>query len=292
MSDIKELADPMPDGIHTHFDYRPEPMRLSPNGAKKLLPPSTPSKFDEYRRNPPGPKRVWDFGSVAHTMVLGEGDRFLVLDPDVHGLKKDGTVAAEPRATAAWKTAELDARAEGLIPIHVDDYRKAVEMAQKIHEHEDAGPLLADGDAEAWMYWTDPGTGQGLRQRVDWMTRRDRLTIVEYKTAADASQDVFPRRAFKFGYHIAAAFSVMGVKALGLEEDPDYVIVAQEKERPYDACVHRFDDDALRYGCQQVREAIAVFRRCMESGSWPGYPSGINSIPLPVWLIDDEMEIA
>ncbi len=285
------MTEPMPDGVHTHFDYRPEPDRLSPNGAKKLLPPSTPARFAYDRQHPQEPKRVFDFGKVAHKLVLGEGDQFLVLDPEIHGLKKDGTPAENPRATGIWKEVEANARAEGLTPIHVDDYNKAVEMAQVVHQHETAGPLLAEGDAEVWFYWTDEGSGQKLRQRIDWITRANgRITIVEYKTTADASPEAFGRTVFKLGYHIACAFAVKGAKALKLDDAPEYKIVAQEKEPPYDLTVHSLDLEAFSFSCRQMREAIAIYQRCMKAGVWPGYPVETNWIPQPVWAIE-EMEI-
>lgn len=286
------MTEPLEDGIHTYFDYRPEPDRLSPNGAKKLLPPSTPARFDYDRTHPQKDKRVFDFGKVVHKLVLGEGDQFLALDPQIHGLKKDGTPAENPRATGTWKDAEANARAEGLTPIHVDDYRKAVEMAQVAHQHETAGPLLAEGDAEVWMYWTDEASGQKLRQRLDWITRPNgHLTIVEYKTAADASPEAFGRTVFKLGYHIACAFAVKGAMALGLDTSPEYKIVAQEKEPPYDLTVHSLDLEAFNYSCRQMREAIATYQRCMKAGVWPGYPVETNWIPQPAWVIE-EMEFA
>lgn len=286
------MSEPLPDGVHpSSVGYFPDPTRLSPNGAKRLLPPSTPKKFDEYRKNPPPPKRVWDFGTVAHKLVLGEGDQFLVLDPEIHGLKKDGTVADNPRATAGWKEAETRARAEGLTPIHVDDYRKALAMAQVVHQHETAGPLLADGDAEEWLYWTDRESGQKLRQRIDWKTRSNgRLTIVEYKTAAEAYPDLFSRRAYKLGYFLAFAFAVSGAQALGLDESPDYVFIAQEKESPYDLTVCEPDDEARHYSRRQMQQVIELYQRCTEANMWPGYPPGRHPISLPLYAFDDEME--
>lgn len=278
------------DGVHSHFDYRPEPNRLSPNGAKKIL--KSPARFDYDRKHPQEPKRAFDFGAVAHKLVLGEGHQFLILDPERHGLKKDGTVADNPRATTSWKEAETNARADGLVPIHIDDYRKAVEMADAVHAHETAGPLLADGDAEVWLYWTDLKSGQKLRTRLDFISAIEGpLTIVEYKTVVDASPEGFARSVFKFGYHIAAAFAVAGVKA-HLHENPRYLIVAQEKEPPYLSCVHALDVEAFSYGCQEMQEAIAIFKRCREADKWPGYPLGTNMIPLPAWAISDEMEFS
>lgn len=288
------FPEPLGDGVHpASLGYTPDPTRLSPNGAKKLLGPGGPAKFDWARRHPQKTKPAWDFGIVAHKLVLGEGDQFLVLDPEIHGLKKDGMVADNPRATATWKTAESNAREEGLTPIHADDYHKAMEMAQVVHQHETAGPLLAEGDAEVWLYATDPDTGQRIRLRADWITRKDgRTWIVDYKTAADASPETFGRRSVDYGYHIQAAFSIVAARALGLDKNPRCVFICQDKEPPYLPVVNELDAEALSLGCRRMREAIAIYQRCIETCQWPGYPLGINQIALPAWAIDEEMEFS
>lgn len=288
---VAQPGSPLADGVYpASLGYFPDPTRLSPNAAKRLLPPSTPKKFDEWRKNPPEVKKAWDFGKVAHKLVLNEGDQFLVLDPDIHGLKADGTSAAQPTSTASWKQAETRARAEGLTPIHVDDYRKALAMAEVVHQHPTAGPLLSQGVAEQWLYWTDEESGQKLRQRIDWMHQRDgRLTIVEYKTAAEADPDRWPRRAFKLGYFLAYAFAVMGAKTLGLAKDPDYVFIAQEKEPPYDLVVYEPDIEASAVARRQMRQVIATYQQCMKTQEWPGYPMGRVPLSPPPWEID-EME--
>lgn len=287
------MTGPLADGIHpASLGYQADPTRLSPNGAKKLLPPSTPARYDWDRTHRPEPKRIWDFGTVAHKLVLGEGDQFLILDPQIHGLKKDGCVADNPRATTTWKQAEANARAEGLAPIHVDDYGNAVAMAQAVHQHPTAGPLLADSQAEQWLYWHDPESGQGLRTRLDSMKIDDgRLTICEYKTAVDASPEVFGRRLFDYGYHIAAAFAVAAAKALGIDGAPAYYFIVQEKEPPYLTSVCELDPEAALFGERQMREAIRIYQQCKEADHWPGYPLGINTIPLPLWAVDDDEEM-
>lgn len=280
------MSDPRPDGVYPpSLGYEPDPTRLSPNGAKKLLEPGGPAKFDWARKHPQKTKREWDFGRVAHKIILGEGDEFLVLDPQIHGLKKDGEVAANPRATATWALAETKARAEGLTPIHADDYRKAIEMANVVHEHPLAGPLLAEGSAENWLYATEPETGQGLRMRTDWMTRRDRLYAIEYKSAADAEPKAFARKAYDFGYHVAFAFAVTMAQLLELDDAPAYLVIAQEKAPPYLVSVNEFDSDAYTLGMRQMQQAIALYRECCETGVWPGYPPEIHSLSLPAWAL-------
>ena len=93
-------------GIST-ADYHADRSSLSCSGAKLLL--RSPAKF-QWRLDHPVVKDVFDFGTVAHTLVLGEGADIAVLDPGVHGLKKDGTPADNPRATTAWKAAEVNRR--------------------------------------------------------------------------------------------------------------------------------------------------------------------------------------
>lgn len=277
------------DGVYPpSFGYTPDPNRLSPNAAKKLIQPGGPAKFDWERRHKKPSTPAFDFGKVAHHLVLGEGDQFSVLSPEIHGLKKDGGIADNPRATATWKQAEAAARAEGFTPIHSDDYAKAVAMANAVHAHPLAAAYVAQGDAEHWLYATEPETGQGLRMRADWMTQQDRLYVVEYKTAADANPNVFARKAYDFGYHIACAFAVTCARLLELDESPAYLTIVQEKEPPYLVSVCEFDMDAYLLGRKQMQQAIQTYQRCMETGEWPGYDQTIHSISLPPWAFADD----
>lgn len=269
--DQPKPAAELPDGVYGGFPYHSNPARLSPNGARKLVQPGGPAKFDYQRTHPEEPKSHFDFGHVIHRLVLGEGE-------DI------APVYADNWTTKAAKEQRDKARAEGLVPILAKDFDRAREMAAAVHQHPEAARLLADGDAEQWLYATDPETGQGLRQRLDWMTQLDgRLHIVEYKSAADADPKVFARKAYDYGYHIAFAFAVLCAHALELDDSPAYLIIAQEKDAPYLPSVCEFDLDAYQCGKEQVRKAIQIFRQCNETGMWPGYGDGIHSISLPPW---------
>lgn len=277
-----QLVAEMPDGIYPLMDYHSNPARLSPNAAKKLLEPGGPAKYDWERRNKRPSTPAFDFGKVAHKLVLGEGDKFKVLHPEIHGVKKDGAVADNPRATSTWKQAEKAARAEGLTPIASDEYLKAVAMAGAVHAHPLAHKLLNDGDAEHWLYATE--NNQGFRLRPDWMTQSEgRLHLIEYKTAASADPNVFERKAYDFGYHLAFAFAVTAARILELDEAPAYVYVVQEKDPPYLVSVCELDADAFKLGREHMRKAIEIYQQCMDTGVWPGYGEGIHSISLPAW---------
>lgn len=279
------MSVPTADGLHRFVDeaeYHQDRGSLSVSGAKLLLPPSCPAKFREYMDTERKPKKEWDFGHVAHHVVLGKGAEFKVLDPAVDGLKADGTPSDKPTATAAWRNAAADARARGLVPIHADDHTKAQLMAKRVLEHPAAGPLFIEGHAEVALYHTDPETGVRLRGRADWLEPNGDLT--DYKTSTTANPAELVRKMWQLGYFMQAAWYRGLVIALGLAENPRFRFVVQEKEPPFVVTVVEYDEDALAEGARLNREAIRLYVECRESDHWPGYSDDTVPISLPGWV--------
>lgn len=278
-----------PTGMYSHIsdiDYHADTASLSSSGAKLIL--DCPARFRARMDAPPKPKREFDIGHVAHRLILGKGSEFVVLDPAVHGLTKDGTPAANPRATTAWKQAEIAARSRDLVPIHADDFAKAEAMAKAVHEHPYAGRLLADGQAEVSLYVDDPGgTGVKLRARPDWMTEVDgRVCMLDAKTTTNSRPGDFARKAAELGYHVQDAFYRLVARALELDDDPLFVFVPVEKEPPHLVSTVRFDHpDDIAEADRLVRKAIDTYARCVETGEWPAWEGteGLTGIRLPVW---------
>lgn len=283
---LQRVGD-LPDGQYgwiTDADYHANQKRLSSTGARLLLPPSVPALFKYAQDHPRRPNRNFDVGHVAHRLTLGKGAEFEVLDPDIHGRKKDGTLADNPRATADWKLAEATVRAEGKTPIHVDDYTAAQRMADAIHAHEEAGDILAECQPEMSLYATPFAPGVPLKARPDVMKMfGERLWMGDVKTAVTADPNQFARKAADLGYHIQAAFYRLVAQLLGLDDDPAFVFMVVEKEPPHLVSVVEFDAEAMREGTKQVWRAINTYAECQSSGRWPGYPSGIQPISLPSW---------
>ena len=135
------------------------------------------------------------------------------------------------------------------------------------------------------LFWQDPDTSVPLRARVDWLRDRapGRLIIPDYKTASSAHPETFAKSAANYLYHLQDAWYGDGARALGLDEDPAFVFVVQEKTPPYLVTVVELDSDARRAGRALGRRAIATYQACVESGEWPGYSSEIELISLPPW---------
>lgn len=283
----RSVTIPPDNGAFTGVDnesYHADTTSLSASGAKLLLPPSCPAKFRQRMDGPREYKQVFDFGTVAHGLVLGEGCDFVAID------------APDYRTKAAQ--AERDKiRKDGKTPILQSELDRATEMAAAVYLHPLAGELLsANGQAEVSWYADDPATGIRLRARPDWKTEAyepGRLWIIDYKTAATAAPKDFARRAADFGYHMQAAWYQNVAQLLG-HRNPRFVFIAQEKEPPYLVSVVEFDDEAIEEGARLVRQAIDTYAHCMETGKWPGYDEGITQMSLPPWKFqseDDEIVI-
>lgn len=254
---------------------------LSRSGASRLVPPSTPAAFDEWRRG--GDTETSDalnFGQAAHTHVLSEGAAIVVVD------------------AADWRT--KDARAErdaavaaGRIAI-LPKHRAVVEaMAAKLREHPIASQLLAPstGDPEVSLFWRHPRTERWCRARPDFLRHTGigrRYVIPDYKTAADASAEAFGKSAADYGYHQQHPWYVDGVKALGIDPDPVFLFIVQEKRRPYLVNVIELDEDAVEVGRRLNDIAVTRFHNCTTAGIWPGYGEGVALASLPPWILRRE----
>jgi hypothetical protein len=261
-------ADPVPGGS------------LSSSGARRLLPPSCPAIF-RYEQDHPVRKDVFDFGSAAHKLVLGAGPVIVVVD-------------AEDWRTRAAKERREDIRDAGAIPLLRAEHAQVQAMALAIRRHPIASVLFdpsGNGRPEQSLFWQDPETGVWCRARPDWLpdTYADRrLIIPDYKTTVSASPEHITKAVGNLGYHQQDAWYTDGARALGLDDDPAFIFVFQEKTPPYLVTVVQLDEDARRAGRARNRLAIERYRDCTESGIWPGHSDEIEFITLPAWATRTE----
>lgn len=245
-------ADPVPEGSLSH------------SGARKLLAPSCPALFKEWRDGGQQPKPAFDFGHATHSRVLGVGEPIAIID------------APDWRTKYAKEQAEK-ARANGEVPVLAAEYAVVEAMAAALRRHPVAAALLdpAHGVPERSLFWRDPRTRVMLRCRPDF-TRRSasgRLLVVDYKSAKTAEPGGAAKAMVDYGYHQQADWYLTGAAACGLagDQEPAFVLIYQEKTPPYLVTVAQPDTDALAAGRDRNRKAIDVYRRCMERDEWPGW---------------------
>lgn len=257
---------------------------LSSTGARALLSPSCPAKFDHNRRFGQRPRKVWDFGSVAHELVLHRGRGIAKLEYD-------------SRRTNAYKADEAAARAAGKVPILEKDYAIAEAMAKALRQHKTAAALLDPdyGQPERSIFWVDPETGVNCRARLDWIDDEPgsgRLLIDDYKTVASADPPKLERSISEFGLHMQADWYETAVKRAGLAEDVRLLLIAQEKEAPYVVTVIDLLPATRLAAADRNAKARRVYAECVASGVWPGYvpDDEIASIGLPQYVLNQQLE--
>lgn len=255
-------------------EYHAHPA-LSSTGVKKIL--ELPALFKhEILDGNRDHKDAFDFGSAVHAKVLGVGWGIKELEFDNY-------------RTKAAQTARDDARAEGLIPMLAHELKHVHECAESVLKHPMARALLElEGAPEVSVFARDEEAGVDLRCRFDYFPK-DHAAVVDLKTAENASPRVFKASIAKWKYHVSEAHYLDTLK-FATGEDRRMVFIAVEKTAPYLVAVHQVDSDFLEAGRVEARKARDTFRRCMDTGEWPGYPENINLLSMPNWAFWEHNE--
>lgn len=270
---LAEVTEPTVIADMSDADYHGHMGSLSASGAKLLAPPSyCPAKF-RWQQDNPVHKDVYDFGHVAHRLVLGKGAEVEVCD-------------FRDWRTKDAKAAAKAARDAGRTPILAADYEHAEAVAERVATDEQSAGIFTDGQAELSLFWPDEETGIIRRARFDWLKHPiegRRRVIADLKTARSSEPVAFGKAAADFGYAISAANYVDGAIACGLADDPLFVFVAVEKEPPYVVSTFYATPDVIDLGRALMRSALRTFAECSAADRWPGYLDGPSPLELPAW---------
>ena len=211
-----------------------------------------------------------DLGTAAHAYLLEGETGFVIVD-------------AEDWRTKAAKEAREAARDAGKVALLAHKWADVQAMAKAAREqlaaHEAPTPFT-NGRAEETLVWREGDLW--LKARLDWL-HRGALYIDDYKSVAQtANPETWCRGIFSSGAALQAAFYVRGVRAV-LGVDASFRFIVQETFAPYALSVIALGPDAMTLATKKVLFAINLWRDCLESGAWPGYPTRIAYASLPPW---------
>jgi exodeoxyribonuclease VIII len=217
----------------------------------------------------PEPTTAMQFGTVAHTAVL-EPEK-LICGPDIDRRTKAGKAAAEAFCD---KYAEQD-----VVIVGPDVYYTLMEIAESVRRHPVAARILAQGEAEMSAF----GIVEDVRckARPDWYDAKLGICL-DLKTCRGAGPSDFARSVANYRYHVQAAFytDVMAADGFPIES---FVFVAVESAPPFLVGVYVLDSEALEVGRAEYQQDLALYRECVESGTWPGLSERIELITLPAF---------
>lgn len=248
----------------------------SASTAKALISEGGAEKF-AWKLNHPTPQSdVFNFGSAAHQAVLGGGEPLVEIPADC--LSKTGTAT-----TNAAKDFKAKAKSEGKRAMTPTEMSKLNDMAEVVHER--FGWLLKDFRPEVSFGYLHPDCNVEVKGRIDALTPHG---IVDYKTVASADLDAFRRNVTKYGYHIQAAHYFDSARALGLGVEFFYFLL-QEKEAPYQARLVELDERYFEVGRADFARGMKVWKRCIETDTWPGLSNQVTRIEPFAWQLPDDL---
>jgi hypothetical protein len=245
--------------------------------------------YDKYLAadKEPMDSRALKIGRLAHVLLLQPElvDKEYNILPCEKQISKDDPAWLEyiktPQFNAnEWKVTDKlvkfigtdDARET----IKVGDYLDIKKMTDSLKAEPEVQLLLSDGEPEVSFYHQDK------RCRADFL-RNDRI-IIDYKTVSggffsDGNKKNFRRTAEKLNYDMGAAWYSDIVSAEIGEPVDGFILLVQEKVRPYSYAIYNCPDDFIEQGRAKYEEKYARYKKCIETGIWKNsYTDGIEDL--------------
>jgi exodeoxyribonuclease VIII len=270
---------------------------ISYSGLKNLK--TSPAHYKQYKDEPAEVETdAMAFGSAYHTYIL-EPERFeaeyYVFDDDAIYQVLIGEGFKSPRSTKQykeWQESEMRVIGDRKV-IEKDNYKKIVDMKEKLMQHYYCRALLSKGEAEksiTGILHTTEGD-INLKGRPDYI-RPDKHFIIDLKTTFDASVDGFTRAAADGGYHIQAAlYSDLMEMITNDGRGWSFYFIAQEKRKPYAFNIFEASAQFIGQGRYEYEQLLKLYNMCLKEGRWPGYQvfcqwkSGNIELNLPPWAV-------
>lgn len=250
---------------------------LSRSDIKQLLYQSPAHAFYNHPRlNPdwkPGEKEErFDIGTAAHSMFLEGIDVAMEIEADDWRKKET-------------KEAREEARAAGRIPLLSKQYEEVMAMVNEAHKalhNSELNCNIWNGMPEQSYFWREGGVW--CKCRVDWINT-EKTVILDYKTTGkSANPEDFSGIVISTGLDIQDAFYRRGVHMVD-GTDPDFIFMVQETSPPYPCSFLRLDMMFQDMGLEKVRKGMKIWKDCLSTGKWPGYPSSIYTLEPPAWAL-------
>jgi hypothetical protein len=159
--------------------------------------------------------------------------------------------------------------------------------------------LFSDGRTEVSAFAKDPDTGLILKMRCDFLTNAEGEAgfIVDYKTTQNAAPpseiilDEFPaysdfgKSALTYKYHMQGAFYRYVLRLNGLNKD-HFMIVAQEKEPPYEFTIRNINEAWLDKGEELFKSGLKKIAQKALANNWEGYERRVFDLDFPHYGFD------
>lgn len=295
-----------------HADQLTEQPALSQSLLKILLNQSPEHARDRHPRLTTYPEYEWaqtdamKVGAVAHSMLLGAGDRYKVFVASDFTTKngepaKTLGCAEAQEAIAAW-------RATGGLDINEKTMRNATAITDKMMAAILADyPMWSNGRSEVTLlfpYRLNNGAEIQCKARLDRLVERC-VCVDSAEPHIHAFDPKFSRRnataayidktAELDGWFMQEAMYVIGLEKLqlALEVGPYdpilFTFIVGELTPPYATQFVTLADDWRADGRADIDRGANIWGECLRTGVWPSRPRHHVALR-PTWAMDNKLE--
>jgi hypothetical protein len=237
----------------------------------------SPAHYRYRLRVPVADTPALQIGRLIHTLVFEPG-----LFAAEYAVWDGGR-----RAGKEWENFKGDHAGQTIFK--ADEVDEAVIIAETVRRSPLVQPYLDGGIFEHLVRWTDAETGLACKAKVDWWLPGARI-LLDLKSARTTNAFRFGAAAGRYKYHCQLAMYAAGIEASTGTPPARVLVVAVEKDAPYDVAVFELDAEAMQLGREEVRQHLLMLRACREADRWPGRYDREMALVLPRWMTmtDDE----
>lgn len=186
----------------------------------------------------------------------------------------------------SWKKVREEV---GITIINESEFQKAEQMIKALKSSKYATNInkaritriLEDPSLEAEKVITWSEDGLDCKAKFDAYVPSLNV-IVDYKTTQSLSDNKLLTSFFSLGYHVQLAHYSSGVKkAYGLDKNPAFLFIAQEKDAPYLYDLFSVESEFIERGESVRQDIFKRYKNYLASGFEE--QEEIRKIALPVW---------
>lgn len=219
----------------------------------------------------------------TEAMKIGRAVHSAILTPDLFKEEYTKAPKCDKRTKVGKETWEAFCLAnQGKEVLDESTYDECVAISQSVLSSPKIKNMLAKGQSEVtYLYEIE---GVEMKSRFD-LDQED--FICDVKTTRSALMSDFARDFVNLGYDRQFGL-YQHAKFLKTGKKVPVIILAVEKEAPYDYCVFKVPEVYIENGLRKAIKLIKLYKECVEKNEWPGLPKDIVELDILPWYKIEE----
>lgn len=223
--------------------------------------------------------KALDEGALIHKLMLGAGAEVVIIPFDDYR-KKDAQMLRDA------------AVAEGKLPVIARKYAEMQETAARLRDRLKTEGFPLDGQSEVAIEWYEQGEYGPVvcRCRMDHVFINEGR-IYDIKKSRSVNPRYISRNFNEYGYPIQHVAYTRALAALNPEVTGrvEFTFLFLELDAPHEVVPVRPDGAFREIGALKWTQAVHAWERCLTSGQWPGYATGVVTITPPAYVVAEHL---